>query len=406
MTSRAARGVDQRRVRVVARREVRPVAVDDDEVRAFAGLDRADLCRRGRAPARRRASPSTARRAPAGRPGRSAPPAAGPRAASLRTCRAGCCTPRRRRRATRVMPRARISGTGAMPEPSFRLEPGQCSTLTSCSARSACSRSSTHTQCAAQRRGDAQADAGEVLEVAQPPVRPRTTAISSRDSDAWVCTSRPLLGRQAATASSSSSRARHGEARRERRAQPPAGRAVPPPARCDRLSSIDARVVFLQPPRRLRRRIHHALADRRAQAARSHRLEHDVGVVHRLHRQHRRRAARAAVRARPAAPPRAAMPGVCAASIGQTRRRSQSSSGRSSAKPRKSVWQRWMCVWINPGSTYPPPRVDRPGRASVRIDTTDRGDPPIADRHVARHDVEAIVHREDDAAADEQRADI
>jgi hypothetical protein len=29
--------------------------------------------------------------------------------------------------------------------------------------------------------------------------------------------------------------------------------------------------------------------------------------------------------------------GVCAASIGQTRRRSQSISGRSSAKPRKSV---------------------------------------------------------------------
>ena len=32
--------------------------------------------------------------------------------------------------------------------------------------------------------------------------------------------------------------------------------------------------------------------------------------------------------------------GVCAASIGHTRRRSQSSSGMSSAKPRNSVWHR------------------------------------------------------------------
>jgi hypothetical protein len=32
---------------------------------------------------------------------------------------------------------------------------------------------------------------------------------------------------------------------------------------------------------------------------------------------------------------------VCAASIGQTRRLSQSMSERSSAEPRKRVWQRW-----------------------------------------------------------------
>ena len=47
------------------------------------------------------------------------------------------------------------------------------------------------------------------------------------------------------------------------------------------------------------------------------------------------------------APSRAAarrVPGVCAASIGHTRVRSQSISGRSSAYPRNSVWQRWMCV--------------------------------------------------------------
>ena len=43
--------------------------------------------------------------------------------------------------------------------------------------------------------------------------------------------------------------------------------------------------------------------------------------------------------------------GVCAASIGHTRVRSQSISRRSSAYPRKSVWHRWMWVCTNPGST-------------------------------------------------------
>ena len=38
------------------------------------------------------------------------------------------------------MPRARISATGARPDPSFRFELGQCSTFTSRSASSACSR--------------------------------------------------------------------------------------------------------------------------------------------------------------------------------------------------------------------------------------------------------------------------
>ena len=44
----------------------------------------------------------------------------------------------------------------------------------------------------------------------------------------------------------------------------------------------------------------------------------------------------------------------CAASIGQTRCRSQASSARSSAAPRKSVWQRCTCVCTNPGSTTQP----------------------------------------------------
>ena len=55
---------------------------------------------RGRASARRRGSPSRPRRARSAYPGRGAPPAAWRPAASPRTCRAGCCTRRHRRRAT------------------------------------------------------------------------------------------------------------------------------------------------------------------------------------------------------------------------------------------------------------------------------------------------------------------
>ena len=69
--------------------------------------------------------------------------------------------------------------------------------------------------------------------------------------------------------------------------EPAVRRAVP--ARADRDALVD-RVprLLLQPPRHLRVEVHHALADRRAQAAVRDGLEHHIGVVHRLHRQHRR----------------------------------------------------------------------------------------------------------------------
>ncbi len=44
--------------------------------------------------------------------------------------------------------------------------------------------------------------------------------------------------------------------------------------------------------------------------------------------------------------------------------------------------------------------VDDPIVTSAGIDTTDRFNPTIPDRHVARHDVQAIVHGEDGAGAD------
>ena len=44
----------------------------------------------------------------------------------------------------------------------------------------------------------------------------------------------------------------------------------------------------------------------------------------------------------------------CAASSGHTRARSHWRSGISSARPRKSVWTRWMWVWTSPGMTTHP----------------------------------------------------
>ena len=146
------------------------------------------------------------------------------------------------------MPRARISGTGAMPDPSFRFEPGQCITLTSCSASSACSPSSTQTQCAAHRRGDARCDAARDTRCSSARrTSACTIAISSRDSDACVWTSASCCGRERARPlrAARASTTRRSAARRRRA-------AVRSPAPCQRariatLSSIDARVVFLQP---------------------------------------------------------------------------------------------------------------------------------------------------------------
>ena len=184
-----------------------------------------------------------------------------------------------------------------MPEPSFRFEPGQCITLTSCSASSACSRSSTQTQCAAQRRGDGQAQAARGTRGSSDrPTARRTIASSSRDSDACVCTSAPLLVRQRRDGLEQLARAGDREARRERRAQPAVRPRRPTAVRIARLSSIDARVSSCSRRGTSGVEVHHALADRRAQPALRHRLEDGVRVVHRLHRQHGRRAARRAAR--------------------------------------------------------------------------------------------------------------
>ena len=106
------------------------VAVDDDQVGALARLDRANLAAEAERLRAARAWPSSARRAPSAR--------RGPRVIA--------CSPAASRISVNMsrwllqaapsapseteMPRARISATGAMPDASFRFEPGQCRTLT------------------------------------------------------------------------------------------------------------------------------------------------------------------------------------------------------------------------------------------------------------------------------------
>ena len=197
---------------------------------------------------------------------------------------------------------------------------------------------------------------------------------------------RPPPAARASTTPRSAARTPRAGGRRRRRASGCG-------SRCSRRSS--ARVSSCRRRGHLGVEVHHALADRRAQAALGDRLEDHVGVVHRLHRQHRRRAAATAARSSPAAPPRAAIAGVCAASIGQTRVRSQSISGEVvgvAAKQRLAQ----MDVRLNQAGQH----VAAARRRSTRSCGRDgRGpiarDPAVADRDVALDDVEAVVHRDD-----------
>ncbi len=96
-----------------------------------------------------------------------------------------------------------------------------------------------------------------------PPVSCLTMAISSRDSDAWVCTSMPCSPESDRHRFEQRARARHGEARRERGAEPS--------VRARRSSADGSRGFRRSTPavRSCRRagtaasRVHHALADRR-----------------------------------------------------------------------------------------------------------------------------------------------
>ena len=166
----------------------------------------------------------------------------------------------------------------------MRFEPGQCITFTSRSARSACSRSVTQTQCAVHRRGVARPVTARYSRLECPPESRRTTSTSSRDSDACVCTSACSRADSAATASSSSRE--HDTANRGANAA--CSRPLAAPSQrffSARLSSIDRVVCSRSLGGRVIGRVHHALADDGAESRRRQRLEDDVGVVDRFHRE-------------------------------------------------------------------------------------------------------------------------
>ena len=151
------------------------------------------------------------------------------------------------------MPRARISATGARPDPSFRFEPGQCITLTSRSASSACSRSVTHTQCAAQRRGVARPVSARYSRFEKPARQSRGRLPPRRATRTRACARAPARASdERRDGLEQLARARHREARRERGVQPAVRRAVP--SLLEREALVDrSRRLLAQPRRRVAR---------------------------------------------------------------------------------------------------------------------------------------------------------
>ena len=200
-------------------------------------------------------------------------------------------------------------------------------------------------------------------------------------------------GESAADAFEQLARARHREARRERGAQPAVGRARATAAPAPTLSSMRRAASFEQPRRRPVGVVHHALADHRAQPGRRQRLEHRIGVVHRLHRQHGGRAAaqQFAAASRAAAP---ASAGVCAASIGQMRVLSQSSSAQV-----VGVAAEQRLAQMDVGLDEAGQRGSAAGVDDAIVRRRDRRRPtatirPSRIEHVALDHVEGVVHGE------------
>ena len=247
------------------------------------------------------------------------------------------------------MPRARISATGAMPEPSLRFEPGQCITLTSRSASSACSALGDPDAVRGAQARRRQARVGEVLEVREPAGQPpddldlvadlRRVGVHERLL-ARPTAPRPLRAARASTTPRSAARTPRAAGRWPRRpsaaSAPGSRRSTPCVCSCSRARHVVGRV-------------HHALADDRAQPARP-----TASRTRRRCRGPSPSSARswcrcAAAPRRPAAPRRAASTACAPLPSARPARFSHSSSGMSSANPRKSVWHRWTWVWMKPG---------------------------------------------------------
>ena len=208
------------------------------------------------------------------------------------------------------------------------------------------------------------------------------------DSDACVCQRVVPIGKMC-DGLEQLARARHREARRERGVQPSIGGAVPPLEEVE--AFVDRRLcVFLQPLGHLRVEVHHAFADRRAQAASGNRFEDDVGIVHGLHRQHRGRAAGEQLGRRQ---PRG----------GAERVRPVRGFHRPHARAQPVHQMEIVGIAAKEGLAEMKMCLDETGKhvAAAGVDHAlmrvgdvggDRRDAAVFDRHVTVEDVEAVVH--------------
>ena len=115
--------------------------------------------------------------------------------------------------------------------------------------------------------------------------------------------------------------------------------------------------------------------------------------------------------ARPSRAETSSVASSCAASPGQTCVLSHGRSGRSSGPFRSSVWQRWTCVWTNPGRSQRPrasrrssgrPAACDLARAALRVAVESR-DHAVLDEDVpaGRH-VRGLRHPDDERVLDEK----
>ncbi len=235
------------------------------------------------------------------------------------------------------------------------------------------------------------------------PVARRISAISSRFSEACVWTSERVLDATGARPlrAARASTTRRIAARRPRAAVRWPGRASAWRSRRSRRSTRACRSSSRAGTARVG--VHHALADDGAQAHRLERLEHRVGVVHRLHRQHGGRAARSS---------------SDAACCGRGRERPRRVRGlhRPDARLQPVEQRQVVGVAAEQRLAEVDVRLDEAGQqvvaASVDGAVVSGGastspiddDAAVANHHVAFDHVEGVVHGEDGGVADEQRS--
>ena len=351
------------RLLLAERRAARRRDVHAHDVGLLAGLERADAVVAGPARARRRRWPcATTSRAGSGASrcfSRAMPPARPISSnVSSRLLHAPPSEPRPQR-----MPCARHALTSASPEPSFRLEPGQCTSAASACFMSFSSSSSSHTPCAPTKRSLKHAVAREV--------RRRVLALGPLDLGALVgglgdvrVDEHAALARDLRHVVPQPLAARENEARRQRDAQPAAGgarRTASPGAPPRRAAPRRGRAC----PRGTPSPASMSAGPNTARMPVAASVSPTTSVWRTVPMSLTQVTPPAISSQTPSRTEAAIDASVCAFSSGQMLSRSQRSRSLCSASPRKSVWHRcrWPCT--NPGQHQAAGRR-RTGRASRR----------------------------------------